>query len=116
MCADHDGRSFLRLHCTETGGLTWRIKSELANTCAEILQGLFPTTRLKGGFRNVRLLGSEVDPNEFILIEEWDEVQDHQDYLQFRIETGDIAKLMATTVSPPQIGYWSLEPLAAAKA
>ncbi len=31
-------------------------------------------------------------------------------------ETGDIAKLMAITVSPPQIGYWSLEPLAAAQA
>ncbi len=96
--------------------VTWRIKPELADTCIEALRGMFPTTRLKKGFRNIRLLRSEVDPNEFILVQEWDEVQDHQDYMQFRTETGDIAKLMAMTVSPPQIGYWSLEPLAAAQA
>ena len=94
--------------------VTWRIKPELADTCVEALRGMFPTTRLKKGFRNIRLLRSEVDPNEFILVQEWDEVQDHQDYMQFRTETGDIAKLMAMTVSPPQIGYWSLERLAAA--
>lgn len=96
--------------------VTWRIKPELADACIEALRGMFPTTRLKKGFRNIRLLRSGVDPNEFILVQEWDEVQDHQDYMQFRTEIGDIAKLMAMTVSPPQIGYWSLEPLAAAQA
>lgn len=95
--------------------VTWRIKPELAEACVEALRDMFPTTRLKKGFRNIRLLRSEVDPNEFILVQEWDEVQSHQDYMQFRTETGDIDKLMAMTVSPPQIGYWSLEPLAAAQ-
>jgi quinol monooxygenase YgiN len=96
--------------------VTWRTKPELADTCVEALRGMFPTTRLKKGFRNIRLLRSEVDPNEFILVQEWDEVQDHQDYMQFRTETGELAKLMAMTVSPPQIAYWSLEPLAIAQA
>ena len=96
--------------------VTWRIKPELADKCVEALQNMFPTTRLKKGFRSIRLLRSEADPNEFILIQEWDEVQDHQAYMQFRTETGDIAKLIAMTVSPPQIGYWLLEPLAIAQA
>ena len=96
--------------------VTWRIKPERADECVEALRGMFPTTRLKEGFRNIRLLRSDVDPHEFILLQEWDAVQDHQSYMQFRIETGDIAKLMAMTVSPPQIAYWSLDPLAAAQA
>ena len=96
--------------------VTWRIKPERADECVEALRGMFPTTRLKQGFRTIRLLRSEVDPNEFILLQEWDDVQSHQDYMRFRTETGDIAMLMAMTVSPPQIGYWSLEPLAAAQA
>ena len=94
--------------------VTWRIKPELADDCVAALRGMFPTTRLKKGFRNIRLLRNEVDQNEFILVQEWDEVENHQDYMRFRTETGDLAKLMAMTVSPPQIGYWSLEPLAAA--
>ena len=96
--------------------VTWKIKPELADTCVDLLRNMFPTTRLKKGFRNIRLMRSEVHPDEFILVQEWDEVQDHINYMQFRTETGDIAKLMATAAGPPQIGYWALDPLAAAQA
>lgn len=96
--------------------VTWKTKPELADMCVEALRGMFPMTRLKKGFRNIRLLRSEVDPNEFTLVQEWDEVQDHQNYMQFRTETGDLEKLMAMAVNPPQIAYWSLEPLASAQA
>lgn len=70
--------------------VTWKIKPELVDTCVDLLRNMFPTTRLKKGFRNIRLLRSEVHPDEFILVQEWDEVQDHIDYMQFRTETGDI--------------------------
>lgn len=96
--------------------VTWRTKPELAGKCVEALRGMFPTTRLKKGFRNIRLLRSELDLNEFTLVQEWDEVQDHQNYMQFRTETGDLEKLVAMTESPPQVAYWSLEPLASAQA
>lgn len=95
---------------------TWKIKPELADTCVETLRAMFPTTRLKKGFRNIRLLRSDVDPNEFILVQEWDNAQDHQAYMQFRTESGDMAKLLAMTVSPPQLGYWKFDPLASAQA
>jgi quinol monooxygenase YgiN len=96
--------------------VTLKIKPELAEECIDALRGMFPTTRLKKGFRTIKLLRSEIDPNEFIMVQEWDEVQNHQDYMRFRTETGDLAKLMAMTIAPPQIGYWSLESLAAAEA
>ena len=94
--------------------VTWRIKPEFVDACVQALREMFPTTRLKKGFRSIRLLQSEIDPIEFIMIQEWDQIQDHQAYMQFRAETGDLAKLIAMTASPPQIGYWSMDPLAAA--
>jgi Antibiotic biosynthesis monooxygenase len=54
----------------------WEIKPELAGTFVETLRRMFPETRLHKGFRNIRLLRSDADPNQFVLIEEWDEVQD----------------------------------------
>ena len=96
--------------------VAWVIKPELADTFAETLGGMFPQTRLHEGFRNIRLLRSHADPNQFLLIEEWDEARNFQDYAQFRAETGDTAALLAMTAGPPQLSMWALDPLAAAQA
>ena len=96
--------------------VTWKLKPELTDKCIESLRGMFPTTRLKKGFRSIRLLRSMSDPNELILIQEWDQVEDHRDYMQFRTETGDMASLLSMTVGPPQLSYWGLGPLASAQA
>ena len=96
--------------------VAWAIKPELVDTFVETLRGMFPETRLWKGFRSIRLLRSDVDPNQFVLIEEWDEAQSFQDDAQFRVETGDTEKLLAMTVSFPQLAVWALNPLAAARA
>jgi quinol monooxygenase YgiN len=95
--------------------VAWAIKPELADTFAETLRAMFPQTRLREGFRNIRLLRSDADPSQFLLIEEWDEAQNFRDYAQFRTETGDTAELLAMTASPPQMGVWALNPIAAAQ-
>ena len=94
--------------------VAWALKPELVEACIESLRGMFPQTRLRPGFRNIRLLRSDIDPSQFLLIEEWDEAQNFHDYVQFRTDTGDMERLLAMTVSPPQIGIWSLNPVAAA--
>jgi heme-degrading monooxygenase HmoA len=96
--------------------VAWAIKPELAETFVESLRGMFPVTRLRKGFRNIRLVRSDVDSNQFLLIEEWDKAQDFHDYAQFRIETGDTEKLLAMTATFPQMGVWALNPLASAQA
>ena len=96
--------------------VAWAIKSELADTFAESLRGMFPQTRLHEGFRNIRLLRSDADPNQFLLIEEWDAAQHFRDYAQFRTETGDTAALLAMTAAAPQLAIWTLNPVAAAQA
>lgn len=96
--------------------VAWTIKLEFADAFVEALRGMFPVTRQHAGFRNIRLLRSGIDPNQFLLIEEWDEAQNFQDYAQFRVGTGDTARLLAMTAGPPQPGVWALDPLAAAQA
>jgi quinol monooxygenase YgiN len=96
--------------------VAWAIKPELVDTFVETLRGMFPETRRRKGFRNIRLLRSDVDPNQFLLLEEWDEVHNFHDYAQFRNETGGTAGLLAMTISEPQLGVWPLKPLAAAQA
>ncbi len=94
----------------------WKANPDLTDTCIETLRNMFPVTRQRKGFRNIRLLRSAHDPHELVLIQEWDSVQDHQNYMQFRTETGEIEKLMAMTVGPMQLNYWTNSPLAAAEA
>jgi quinol monooxygenase YgiN len=96
--------------------VAWAIRPELADAFVESLRGMFPQTRMHKGFRSIRLLRSDADPSQFLLIEEWDETQNFQDYAQFRTETGDSAGLLAMTASPPQVGVWGFSPLAAAQA
>jgi quinol monooxygenase YgiN len=96
--------------------VTWAIKPECADAFVASLDGMFPVTRQRAGFRDIRLLKSVLEPNQFVLIEAWDDIRNFQDYAQFRTETGDTAALLAMTASPPQLGVWALDPLAAAQA
>jgi quinol monooxygenase YgiN len=94
--------------------VTFPIKPDCAERFVEALSGMFPVTRTRDGFRNIRLLKSQTEPNHFVLIEEWDAAQNFYDYAQFRVETGDTAMLMDMTSAPPQMGLYDLKPLAAA--
>ncbi|MBV8683174.1 MAG: antibiotic biosynthesis monooxygenase [Caulobacteraceae bacterium] len=94
--------------------VAWIIKPEFADKLVESLRGMFAETRRRKGFRSIRLLRSAADPNQFLLVEEWDDAEDFQSYARFRADTGDTAALLAMTASPPQLAVWSLNPLAAA--
>lgn len=92
--------------------VTWRMKPECADACVEMLRGMFPVTRQQKGFRSIRLLRGEENPDALILIQEWASSEDHRNYMQFRTETGEMATLMALTAASPQMNYWDVEPLA----
>ena len=94
--------------------VSWSIKPELTDRFIALLGGMFAVTRTHKGFRNIRLLRSDVDPNRFLLIQEWDTTEDHRRYAQFRADRGDTAKLLDMSASMPELDYWGLNPLAEA--
>ena len=90
------------------------IKPECADEFVETLGGMFAETSTHDGFINIRLLKSERDENEFILLQEWETSRHHQAYMAFRGEKGDLDKLAAMTAGPTLIHYWNVNPLASA--
>ena len=96
--------------------VSWAIKPECTGAFVAALEGMVPVTRLREGFRNIRLLKGDTDAGQFLLVEEWDAIEHFQAYAQFRVETGDTETLLAMTAEPPQLGVWSLDPVAAARA
>ncbi|MFZ0679295.1 putative quinol monooxygenase [Candidatus Binatus sp.] len=96
--------------------VNWIIKPELVENFIATLEKMFHQTRLREGFRNIRLLRSDADSNHFILIEEWDAAQNFQDYVAWRTDRGEMEGLLAMVAAQPQIGIWDITPLAAAEA
>ena len=96
--------------------VTVAIKPEFTDAFVEYIREMLPVIRLRKGFRNIRLLRSDTAPNQFMLVQEWDEAQNYEDYLQFRVGTGDVEKLLEMTANDPQVGIWAASPLAAAQA
>jgi quinol monooxygenase YgiN len=106
--------------CSVANGVTvtvnWIIKPESVDKFIATLETMFHQTRLREGFRNIRLLRSAADPNHFILIEEWDAAQNFQDYVAWRTGRGEMEGFLAMVAAEPQIGVWDNTPLAAAEA
>jgi quinol monooxygenase YgiN len=96
--------------------VNWIIKPELVDKFIATLETMFHQTRLREGFRNIRLLRSNADLNHFILIEEWDAAQNFQDYVAWRTGRGEMEGFLAMVVAEPQIEIWDITPLAAAEA
>ena len=96
--------------------VNWIIKPELVENFIATLEKMFHQTRLREGFRNIRLLRSDADSNHFILIEEWDAAQNFQDYVAWRTARGEMEGFLAMVAAQPQIEIWDITPLAAAEA
>ena len=79
--------------------VNWAIKPECIDAFGEALGEMLPVTRQQKGFRNIRLLRGATEPTQFVLIEEWADAQNFQDYAQFRVEMGDTENLLAMTAS-----------------
>ena len=94
----------------------WRTKPQFTEACVELLRGMFPVTRQHKGFRSIRMLRSETDVDTFILIQQWESVEDHRAYMQFRVASGEMKALIDMTAGPFELNYWGAHPLADAMA
>jgi heme-degrading monooxygenase HmoA len=96
--------------------VTWNLKPESIDTFIAALQDMFKLTKLRPGFRSIRLLRGDIEKNQFILVEEWDEAQNFHDYIQFRTDRGEMEGFLSMVTERPQIGIWNQSPVASARA
>lgn len=89
-------------------------KPQRLDELVEMLGAMFSVTRLRKGFRKIRLVRSAIESNKILLLEEWEAAQDFHDYIEFRIETGEMATISGMTDTQPRIGIWDRSALAQA--
>lgn len=72
-------------------------REELINTLASIL----PDTRAYKGCQSIIATSNEDNPLNIVLLEKWDSRADHESYIAWRTERGDLEKLGALLTAPP---------------
>lgn len=75
-----------------------------------IFSAILPDTRNYTGCQGVVVTSNEDDMHNIILLEKWNKRTDHESYLAWRTERGDIEKLAALLSAPPTLTYLTTIP------
>ena len=63
-------------------------------------------TRGFDGCNSITIHQNQDDPNNFVFVENWDSKEQHEKYIGWRTERGDMAKLGGWMAGPPSIRYF----------
>ena len=69
------------------------------------LEAILPDTRTYQGCQSILVTCNEANPCHIFLLEKWDSRADHERYVAWRAERGDLDKLGALLAAPPQSTY-----------
>ena len=76
-------------------------KPENVDELVSLLRELLPETRQYEGCLGIELHRDKADPNNFILIEEWETGAHHKEYIAWRTETGTMNQVGAYLIRTP---------------
>ncbi len=85
--------------------LDLKAAADKADELNKLLQDILPDTRTRPGAGTMTLLRDQDDPTHIVVNEVWDKKEDHQAYMGWRTERGDIEVLGAMLAAPPSITY-----------
>ncbi|MEM6597554.1 MAG: hypothetical protein AAF635_05205 [Cyanobacteria bacterium P01_C01_bin.69] len=66
---------------------------------------VIPMTRLASGINYSWTVQDANDPNRFVLIQQWNSVEQQNAYINWRVERGDLAELRALLTQDPVVTY-----------
>ena len=85
--------------------LDLQVNPENREELLSVLASTFPDTRAYKGFINIALTSNEDDSHNIVVLEQWQQRCDHESYMAWRTERGDLDKLAKLLSSPPIIRY-----------
>ncbi|MEO1889438.1 MAG: antibiotic biosynthesis monooxygenase [Cycloclasticus sp.] len=85
--------------------LSLQVNPENREELLAVFKAILPDTRTYQGCQSVVVTTNEDDPHNIILLEKWDNRSDHESYMGWRTQRGDIDKLVALLSAPPAISY-----------
>ena len=87
--------------------INFSFKPGTAQAFAAALPGMFEATRARKGFRSIRAVLGQADPDRMLFVEEWDSAADYQAYLDWRSSRGeDLSSMEAMLTAPPTLEIW----------
>lgn len=85
--------------------LELHVSSENREELMGMLEVILPDTRAYQGCQSILVSCNEANPCHLFLLERWDSRADHERYVAWRAERGDLDKLGALLAAPPQSTY-----------
>ncbi len=74
----------------------------------ELLSVMVPETRKKDGAIMIEICIDQDDPDRIVLLEKWNSRANHEAYVAYRKERGDIDKIMNLLATPPKFIWLDL--------
>ena len=90
-----------------TATVVLEFKSGAADEHLKKMPAMLIETRNFQGFRDIRVLRHEDNPDRLILIEDWDSITDYRAYVAWRTEQGTMDNVGQMLAVPPRIDVWS---------
>jgi quinol monooxygenase YgiN len=78
-----------------------QVKPEALEQVKAALKAALPDTRAFDGCRGVNCYANAEDPNNLIIVDEWETRQHHAKYAAWREETGFNEQMMSALSAPP---------------
>ncbi|MGB1548662.1 MAG: putative quinol monooxygenase [Alphaproteobacteria bacterium] len=72
------------------------------------LKSMLSDTRARKGALKVHLIEDKDQPADVVIYEEWESRKDHEDYIAWRVERGDMEALGNMLRAEPSIKYYDV--------
>ena len=91
--------------------LDLQVNPENREELLSVFTAILPDTRAYKGCQSVVVTSDEDDIHNIVFLEKWDQRSDHESYMAWRTERGDIDKLVSLLSSPPAVQYLTAIPI-----
>ena len=83
-----------------------KVKPEHVNDLKNWLRDELHHTRGTDGCNGITIHIDQDDPNHMVFVENWDSRQQHEKYVSWRVDRGDIDKMMVWLAGEPHMSYF----------
>lgn len=88
--------------------VTLRLTAKDGEAFARHVLKVIPVTRIASGCRYSHTYRDQQRPNEFLLVQGWDSIEQQRGYIGWREKTGDLATFLGFLNGPPTIEVFSM--------
>lgn len=90
--------------------VTLRLTPADAKAFQSFLAEILPDTRKARGCRSCKTFVGQQDADEFLLVQEWDAIEDQQAYMAWRGSTGVLQTFLGQLAKPAEVQIWNADP------